>query len=113
MGVRLTGQLVCPSPEEAALVEEHLLRHTELTRAETGCLSFEVVPTHDPLIWRVTEHFTDRAAFDAHQTRASGSEWGLVTSGIKRDYMLSESDVDTWLCPTKRFAGVEMRWSSA
>ncbi|WP_373456770.1 putative quinol monooxygenase [Brevibacterium sp. 50QC2O2] len=42
-------------------------RHIELTRAEAGCLLFEVVQTGDPLIWSVAERLADESGFDAHQ----------------------------------------------
>ena len=62
-----------------------LPEHVRLTRAEPGCLSFEVTPTDDPLAWRVEERFTDRAAFDAHQRRTRASAWGAATAAIRRD----------------------------
>lgn len=87
--VTLSGSLVCANTEEAATVARHLPRHVELTRAEPGCLSFEVRPTDDPLVWSVAEQFTDQAAFDAHQTRVRQSEWARATAGIRRDYAVA------------------------
>ncbi len=84
--VRLSGRLLCASAEEADVVRRHLPEHVRLTRAEPGCLSFEVTPTDDPLTWRVEERFTDRAAFDAHQRRTRASAWGAATAAIRRDY---------------------------
>jgi quinol monooxygenase YgiN len=46
--------------------------------------------TDDPLIWQVDEAFTDRAAFDAHQARAAGTDWAAQTKGIARDYVITE-----------------------
>ncbi|HBB85248.1 MAG TPA: antibiotic biosynthesis monooxygenase, partial [Sulfitobacter sp.] len=43
----------------------------------------------DPLVWQVSELFTDRAAFDAHQTRAAASDWATLTAGITRDYQIT------------------------
>ena len=86
--VQLTGRLVCADDDEAATVRRHLPRHVELTRAETGCLHFEVEPTDDPRVWMVSERFVDQAAFDSHQTRVRASEWGRATSGIRRDYVI-------------------------
>lgn len=87
--IRLKGTLTCISHEAAARVRASLPAHIALTRAETGCLSFEVLQTADPLVWSVTERFTDKAAFDAHQTRASASEWARETAGIARDYEIT------------------------
>lgn len=84
--VRLTGQLVCKNQDEAQLVSEHLPKHIALTRAEPGCLSFEVVRSADPLVWHVEEHFGNESAFRAHQDRVASSEWGRVTLGIERRY---------------------------
>jgi len=65
-----------------------LNEHVQLTRAEAGCISFQVTPTEDPWIWDVAEQFTDPQAFDAHQLRVASSLWGQGTSGIKREYRI-------------------------
>ena len=88
--VHLSGHLFCASAQERALVEQYLPEHIRLTRAEQGCLSFEVTQTDDPSVWRVEECFTDRAAFDAHQLRAGASLWGQKTQGIRRAYEITE-----------------------
>lgn len=87
--VALEGSLICADGREAALVERLLPAHTELTRAETGCLSFAVEQTEDPLVWRVAELFADQPAFEAHQVRVATSEWGRETAGIRRDYVVT------------------------
>lgn len=87
--VALMGRLSCANGREAATVARHLPRHVELSRAETGCLHFDVEPTTDPLVWTVSESFVDQAAFDAHQARARTSEWGMATAGIRRDYTIT------------------------
>lgn len=86
MGVTLTGYLRCETEEQAARVRAALPEHIRLTRAEPGCVSFNVTPTDDPLVWEVTEEFLDPAAFEAHQERASRSVWSSETAGIPRDY---------------------------
>ena len=90
--IKLIGRLVCNSPKEAELVRQYLPKHSELTRAETGCVSFEVTETTDPLIWKVEELFTNQATFDAHQKRTKASVWGRETSAIAREYEISEID---------------------
>lgn len=85
----LTGQLICQGDDEIALVKELLPAHTELTRAEPGCLSFEVAPSGDPNIWDVSERFQDAESFARHQARVKDSEWGRATAGIKRSYSVS------------------------
>jgi len=84
--IRLSGQLLCGSAEEAAIVARHLPDHIRLTRAEPGCLSFDVVQTADPLVWQVDETFTDQAAFAVHQARTGTSDWARTTADIPRRY---------------------------
>ncbi len=86
--VHLTGRLVCADAAEAAVVAAHLPEHARLTRAEPGCLSFEVTPTADPLVWRVEERFAGREAFEMHQARTHASDWFRATRGVKRDYRI-------------------------
>ena len=86
--VRLRGQLICKNADEAALVRHHLPLHVRLTGDEPGCVSFEVRPTEDPLVWLVEEEFVDVIAFEAHQARIAASEWGLMTTGIERRYVV-------------------------
>jgi len=88
--IRLKGHLICMSEDEAALVRQHLPEHIRLSRAEPGCLSFDVVQTDDPMIWDVQESFRTRADFDAHQTRTSASPWFAATRHILRDFRVEE-----------------------
>lgn len=89
MTVALTGRLLCTTAAEAARVRAHLPEHIRLTRAEPGCLRFDVVETADPLVWQVDETFADRAAFDAHQARTRASRWAQETAGIARDFRVT------------------------
>lgn len=88
--IKLTGRLVCLHPEEAERVRRYLPEHTRLTKAESGCLSFEVMETNDPLIWSVEELFSCQETFDAHQARTKASAWGKETRGIAREYVIAE-----------------------
>ncbi len=87
--ISLSGRLICANATEADLVRQHLPEHLRLTRAEPGCLSFQVSATDDPLIWQVAESFTDKAAFEAHQSRTRASAWHAATAHIRRDYRLT------------------------
>ena len=87
--ITLTGRLICANSIEADLVAQHLPEHARLTREEPGCLSFNVLPTGDPLVWHVDEAFTNRDAFEAHQTRTRASAWHKATAHLKRDYRTS------------------------
>ena len=86
--ITLTGRLICADAAQAALVRLYLPDHIRLSRAEPGCLSFDVVATSDPLVWQVDESFTDRAAFDAHQTRTRESRWFRETAPIRREFQI-------------------------
>lgn len=90
----LSGRLLCASSDEAEIVACHLPEHIRLSRAEPGCLSFEVTQEGDPLVWRVDECFTDRAAFELHQTRTRASDWGRATSAIARVYESWEAQAE-------------------
>lgn len=87
--VTLNGTLICTTEEEAARVRATLDTHIALTRAEAGCLSFDVTPSGDPMVWTVSERFVDAAAFNAHQARAGASDWAHETKGIARDYKIN------------------------
>ena len=90
--VRLSGELRCASRQEVDLVRRHLPEHVRLTRAEPGCLAFDVSPTDDPFVWRVEEAFADRAAFEAHQRRTRASAWWAATAAIARDFTVTGID---------------------
>ncbi len=88
--IKLTGYIDVPS-DRRETVAEALPRHIALTRAEAGCLSFEV--TEDAKLsgrYHVAERFVDRAAFDAHQTRTKASVWATVTDGLPRQYQIED-----------------------
>ncbi|MFS0866987.1 putative quinol monooxygenase [Microbacterium sp. 179-B 1A2 NHS] len=87
--IHLTGHLVCRTSDEVATVAAHLPEHTRRTRAEAGCLHFEVGSTADPLVWSVQERFADEESFRAHQERVADSEWGRRTAGIERRYSVA------------------------
>lgn len=92
--VRLTGRLVCDTLEHVRVVEENLPLHTQLTRAEPGCVSFEVTRTHDELVWQVDELFQDAESFAEHQRRVADSEWGRATAGIERRYEIDPAPTE-------------------
>ena len=90
--IRLRGQMVCMTAEEHSAVLAHMGDHIALTRAEPGCLSFEVTQSDDPMIWRVEECFADQTAFDAHQVRTRASEWWRASAGIQRDFRIWQGE---------------------
>ncbi|MDO5657671.1 MAG: GNAT family N-acetyltransferase [Paracoccus sp. (in: a-proteobacteria)] len=86
--IELTGRLSARDDAEAARIRALLPAHIEATRAEPGCLRFDVEEVGARL-WQVDELFTDDDAFAAHQTRAGGSAWGQGTAAAPRDYRRS------------------------
>ena len=89
MTVTLSGHIDVP-PDRLAQIRAALVDHIRLTRAEPGCISFDVVEEQDfPGRFTVAERFTDSAAFRAHQARAQASDWGRISAGIPRDYRVT------------------------
>lgn len=92
MPLHLTGFLICDTMDEADRVSEILPEHIRLTRAEPGCLKFEVFRSHeDPARFAVSEIFRDKAAFEAHQARTRASAWWAGTQNVRRDFKIEES----------------------
>ena len=89
MAIRLIGKLICATEEQTAIVREYLPEHIRLSRAEPGCLAFEVDHAGS-MTWSVDERFVDRPAFEAHQNRTKASVWGHQTAGIAREYEIRE-----------------------
>ncbi len=88
--VTLRGFLICRSLEEADGVSAMLAGHIAATRAEPGCLVFEVLRSSaDPVRFAVHEVFRDKAAFEAHQARIRRSDWWRATQHIPRDYKVT------------------------
>ncbi|WP_246831311.1 putative quinol monooxygenase [Pseudotabrizicola formosa] len=88
--IRLKGHLICMTPDEAQAVRQHLPDHILLSRAEPGCLAFDVSETDDPMVWDVQETFRTREDFDAHQARTRSSRWFEATRHILRDFRVEE-----------------------
>ena len=88
--VRLKGHLICLTEDEAATVRHLRPDHLAATRAEPGCLSFDILDTDDPLIFEVVEAFRDRPGFDAHQSRTRDSAWFAATRTILRNFRIEE-----------------------
>ncbi len=86
--VYLDGHIDVPSDRLEAVMAA-LPQHIALTRAEPGCLKFEVTVS-ERVAGRldVSEIFVDQTAFDAHQTRMRASDWFKVTEGIQRHFTI-------------------------
>lgn len=89
--ITVTGTLTCATDAEAGIVRTLLPEHIRLSRAEPGCLSFNVSQTDNPFVWRLDESFTTREAFEAHQTRTRASAWYKASAGLTRDFTITEA----------------------
>lgn len=87
--IRLTGTLTCATADDLAIVTTHLPAHIAASRAEPGCLSFNVSQTVNPLVWQLDEAFTDQAAFEAHQSRTRASLWFAASRHLARDFKIA------------------------
>lgn len=86
MTVTLTGHITVPEDRIGA-IRAGLAEHIRLTRAEPGCISFDVTENPEvPGQFDVSEEFTGASAFRAHQTRAAGSAWAKISEGLPRQY---------------------------
>lgn len=83
--VALSGQIACADMGQLMALLTHVEAHVAASRAEPGCLFFEIAQTDDPLVWRVEELFRDASALEAHRARTRVSPWAAATSGIPRD----------------------------
>ncbi len=88
MKIRLSGYIEVPSDRLRA-VRDALGEHIRLTRAEPGCVRFDVTPCTGGR-FEVAELFVNRVAFEAHQARTAASDWAVVTAGLKRSYAIEE-----------------------
>ena len=86
MRVTLKGFIEVPA-DDLDSVREHLDTHVQLTRAEPGCVTFNVDQRNDnERIFDVYEEFVDSAAFTSHQERVKASSWGGITENVARHY---------------------------
>lgn len=88
--IALSGRLICADTAQMMTALSLLPDHVELSRAEPGCLRFDIWQDDDPMIWHLAEVFTDADAFAAHQARTSESEWGRNSTAIERDFKRRE-----------------------
>ena len=81
--VALSGLLICADLDQLKIVLEYVPAHIAASRAEPGCLFFDITQSDDPLIWRVEELFASEAALAAHTARTKACL--LYTSPSPRD----------------------------
>ena len=86
----LEGYIIVPDGDMQA-VQDEIPNHIQLTRAEPGCLVFEI-SRHNEIANRfsVYEEFVDRRSFELHQKRVGESVWGAVSVDVERYYQITE-----------------------
>ena len=89
--IRLTGTLTCVTSDDLAILQTYLPDHMRLSRAELGCIRFDVTQSPDQMIWLLDETYVDRAAFEAHQTRNRASICWARSQTLVRDFKLSDA----------------------
>lgn len=83
----LNGTIIMPLDQQAKL-RPLLEEHTALTRAEPGCLFFEVTQDQaDPARFTVSERFADQAALAFHEMRGAASAWGPAARHLQREFV--------------------------
>lgn len=90
--VILSGYIQVPHHDRQS-VKEALPTHIANTRAEKGCLRFEVTESaEEEGKFIVYEEFESDEAFQFHQKRTKASEWGERTKNISRHYRVQVVD---------------------
>ncbi|WP_207903597.1 putative quinol monooxygenase [Rhodovulum marinum] len=85
----LSGYFLAP-PTQLAAIRTALPEHIRLSRAEPGCLCFDV--TEDPDVpgrFDVYEEFIDADALRAHRRRCDASRWGWIARDADRRYTVT------------------------
>ncbi|WP_265499866.1 GNAT family N-acetyltransferase [Paracoccus beibuensis] len=82
----LHGRLICSDMGQMMAALDLLPDHVALTRAEPGCLRFDITQSEDPMIWALDELFADEDAFQRHQQRTQASAWGAGSRDMGRDF---------------------------
>ena len=84
MPFHLSGTITV-ADEDIGAVRAALPEHIRRTRAETGCMSFEVWEREHG-VFSVKETFADEEAFKAHQRRIVGTDWAKASARAVRHY---------------------------
>ena len=91
--VTVAGFLIADTLADADRAAALLPEHIRLSRAEPGCLRFEVVRSQsDPVRFALFEVFRDDAALAAHQARTRASVWWEQTQALKREFTISRDE---------------------
>ena len=88
--VKLSGYILAPAAD-LPHIRAGLADHIAASRAEPGCISFEMSEDgNQPGRFNLEEEFVDRAAFDQHRARTQASPWAEACKNIERHYDITE-----------------------
>jgi len=86
----VSGTITC-TQQELATFSEVVSEHINLTRAEPGCIEFDIKQdAPGSCTFLIAERFTNRAAFESHTARTRASDWWGKTQHIPRDINITE-----------------------
>ena len=88
--VILKGYVIVPDDDLDA-INEALPAHIVNTRAEDGCLLFNVTQdVNKKNRFSVHEEFINKESFLNHQDRVKRSEWGNVSANLEKHYHINK-----------------------
>ena len=88
--VILKGYVIVPDDDLDA-INEALPAHIVNTRAEDGCLLFNVTQDENQKNrFNVHEEFNNKESFSNHQDRVKRSEWGNVSANLEKHYHINQ-----------------------
>lgn len=91
--IGLSGHILVPDHDLESVITA-LPEHIRLTRAEDGCVFFEVTQDpQNPNRFDVREEYTDKYAFEFHQARLAATPWAEITRNVTRHYQKTEIPV--------------------
>lgn len=90
--VTISGFLQVPEAE-LETVAAALPIHRDLSRAEAGCLVFEVNQDEaDSCRFNLYEQYISQEAFDFHKSRSASSDWAAISRNVERVLEITEAD---------------------
>jgi len=78
-------------PEQARLLKSELLKLIDITRAEKGCLQYDLHQDNaDPSLFMFYEHWESRELWQEHMSAPHLQNYGAATAGAVEDFTLNE-----------------------
>lgn len=91
--VYLAGEIIVPESDRTTVLAA-LPNHIAQSRAEAGCLRFEVIQDEaQSSKFHIFEIFKSQQSFDLHQARRRESSWAKASKNCPRDYVIKGPDL--------------------